>query len=33
MVLLGIDRLRAFDSLFAGKRIGLITNYSGWIPA
>ena len=29
MVLLGIDRLRAFDSLFAGKRIGLITNYSG----
>ena len=29
MVSLGIDRLRAFDSLFAGKRIGLITNYSG----
>ncbi len=29
MVSLGIDRLRAFDALFSGKRIGLITNYSG----
>ncbi|MBR4727459.1 MAG: DUF1343 domain-containing protein, partial [Clostridia bacterium] len=29
MIALGIDRLRAFDALFAGKRIGLITNYSG----
>lgn len=29
MVLLGIDRLREYDDLFAGRRIGLITNYSG----
>ena len=29
MVSLGIDRLRAFDSVFAGRKIGLITNYSG----
>ncbi|MBR4442309.1 MAG: DUF1343 domain-containing protein [Clostridia bacterium] len=29
MIALGIDRLRAFDTLFAGRRIGLITNYSG----
>jgi len=29
MVALGIDRLRTFDSAFEGKRIGLITNYSG----
>ena len=29
MVLLGIDRLKEYDGLFAGRRIGLITNYSG----
>ena len=29
MVALGIDRIADFDSLFRGKRIGLITNYSG----
>ena len=29
MVALGIDRLAECHSLFAGKRIGLITNYSG----
>lgn len=29
MISLGVDRLKAFDSLFRGKRIGLITNYSG----
>lgn len=29
MVTLGIDRIASLDALFAGKRIGLITNYSG----
>ncbi len=29
MVSLGIDRIGAYSPLFAGKRIGLITNYSG----
>ena len=32
MVTLGVDRIRAFDRLFRGARIGLITNSSGVSP-
>ena len=29
---LGLDRIGEYDRLFTGKRIGLITNYSGVDP-
>ena len=31
-VILGVERLSKYDSLIRGKRIGLITNFSGILP-
>ena len=31
-LILGVERLSKYDSLIRGKRIGLITNFSGILP-